>query len=47
MEELSLAVKIIMVIFGLGGIVALSVVPWLCIGDGIFGKEKEHRSKLK
>ena len=47
MEELSFAVKVVMVIFGLGGVFALSVVPWLCIGDGIFGKEKEYRSKLK
>ena len=47
MEELSFAVKVFMVIFGLGGVIALSVVPWLCIGDGVFTKEKPYCSKIK
>lgn len=44
MEELSLVVKIAMIIFGLGGVVALAIVPWACIGTGLFDKDKEYKS---
>lgn len=46
MEELSLVVKITMIIFGLGGIVALAIVPWACIGTGLYNKDKKYLSKL-
>lgn len=45
MEELSLPVKIAMIIFGLGGTIALAVVPWACIGTGLFEKNKNYQSK--
>ena len=45
MEELSLAVKVAMIIFGLGGVVALAVVPWACIGTGLFNKNKNYQSQ--
>ena len=46
MEELSLAVKVAMVIFGLGGVIALAIVPWACIGTGLFDKNKKYQSQL-
>lgn len=46
MDELSLAVKIAMIIFGLGGVVALAVVPWACIGTGLYDKNKKYLSRL-
>lgn len=46
MEELSFAVKVAMVIFGLGGVIALSIVPWACIGTGLFDKNKKYQSQL-
>ena len=45
MEELSLVVKITMVIFGLGGVIALSIVPWACIGTGLYDKDKKYLSQ--
>ena len=44
MEELSFTVKMAMVIFGLGGVVALAIVPWACIGTGLYDKNKEYQS---
>ena len=44
MEELSLAVKVAMVIFGLGGVIALAIVPWACIGTGLFDPNKKYQS---
>jgi len=46
MEELSIIVKIAMIIFGLGGVVALAIVPWACIGTGLFDEDKEYLSRL-
>lgn len=46
MEELSLIVKIAMIIFGLGGTFALAIVPWACIGTGLYDKDKEYQSHL-
>lgn len=46
MDELSLAVKIAMIIFGVGGVVALAVVPWACIGTGLYDKDKKYQSRL-
>ena len=44
MEELSLAIKITLIVFGLGGTVALAIVPWVCIGTGLYGKDKKYQS---
>lgn len=44
MEELTLAVKITLAIFGLGSCVALAIVPWACIGTGLFNKDQEYQS---
>lgn len=44
MDELSIGVKIIMIIFGVGGAVALAIVPWACIGTGLFKKNKQYQS---
>ncbi len=46
MEELSLAVKVAMIIFGLGGVVALAIVPWACIGTGLYDRDKKYLSRL-
>ncbi len=46
MEELSLAVKVAMIIFGLGGVIALAIVPWACIGTGLFDSNKKYQSEL-
>ena len=44
MEELSIAVKITMIIFGLGGVFALAIVPWACIGTGLYDEKKKYQS---
>ncbi len=44
MIELPTLTIIALVIFGLGGAVALSIVPWACIGTGLFDKEKKYQS---
>ncbi len=44
MEELSVGVKVAMIIFGLGGVIALAIVPWACIGTGLFNEKKEYQS---
>ena len=44
MEELSIIVKITMIVFGLGGVLALAIVPWACIGTGLYNKDKEYQS---
>jgi hypothetical protein len=44
MEELTFPVKIALAIFGLGGVVALAIVPWACIGTGLFEKDKKYQS---
>ena len=46
MEELSFIVKVAMIIFGLGGVFALAVVPWACIGTGLYDKDKKYQSQL-
>jgi len=28
--------------FGVGGVIALAVVPWICMGTGLSGKEPEY-----
>lgn len=43
MSELPILTIIALVIFGLGGSIALSVVPWACIGTGLIDKDKENR----
>ncbi len=45
MEELSLSIKILMMVVGLGGCIALAIVPWACIGIGLRDKNKEYRSR--
>lgn len=44
MEELTLATKIALAVFGLGSCVALSIVPWVCIGTGLFNKDQDYQS---
>lgn len=44
MEELDLVVKITLAIFGLGGVFALAIVPWACIGTGLYSKNKSYQS---
>jgi len=44
MPELSLAIKIGLFIFGLGGCIALAIVPWACIGTGLYDKKKKYQS---
>lgn len=39
MDPISLAA---IVIFGVGGVLALSVVPWICIGTGLKNPDKEY-----
>ena len=41
--ELGFAVKIALIIFGLGGVVALAIVPWACIGTGLYDKNKKYQ----
>lgn len=45
MEELSLAGKIALFIFGIGGAIALAIVPWACIGTGLYDKSKKYQSE--
>jgi hypothetical protein len=44
MFELDLATRIALFVFGIGGCVALAVVPWACIGTGLFDKRKRYQS---
>jgi hypothetical protein len=44
MYELSLAAKVALFIFGIGGAVALAIVPWACIGTGLYDKDKKYES---
>lgn len=39
MDPISLAA---IAIFGVGGVIALSIVPWVCIGTGLKDKNKEY-----
>ena len=45
MHELSIAAKVALFIFGVGGAVALSIVPWACIGTGLYSKDKKYQSE--
>lgn len=44
MQELPLLTIIALSVFGLGGAVALAIVPWACIGTGLFEKDKKYQS---
>lgn len=44
MPELDLAAKIALFIFGIGGCIALAIVPWACIGTGLYKKDKQYQS---
>ena len=44
MMELDLATRIALFVFGIGGCVALAVVPWACIGTGLIDKDKQYQS---
>ena len=44
MMELDLATRIALFVFGIGGCVALAVVPWACIGTGLIEKNKQYQS---
>ena len=45
MHELSIAARVALFIFGVGGAVALSIVPWACIGTGLYSKDKKYQSE--
>lgn len=42
--ELDLATRIVLFIFGIGGCVALAIVPWVCIGTGLYKNDKSYQS---
>jgi hypothetical protein len=42
--ELPLAIKVAIFIFGFGGTIALAIVPWACIGTGLYDKNKKYQS---
>lgn len=44
MIELDLATRVALFIFGIGGCVALAIVPWACIGTGLYKKDKSYQS---
>jgi hypothetical protein len=44
MEELTFATRIALAVFGLGGVVALAIIPWACIGTGLYEKDKKYQS---
>ena len=44
MNELELSIRILLFIFGIGGCVALAIVPWACIGTGLYKKDKSYQS---
>jgi len=44
MLELDLATRIALLIFGIGGCIALAIVPWACIGTGLYEKDKQYQS---
>jgi len=44
MIELDMATRIALFVFGIGGCVALAVVPWACIGTGLIDKNKQYQS---
>lgn len=44
MNELDLSIRILLFIFGIGGCVALSIVPWACIGAGLNNKDESYQS---
>ena len=43
METVSFGIKIALIIFGLGGVIALAIVPWACIGTGLYDKDKKYQ----
>ncbi len=43
MQELPPLIIGALIVFGLGGSIALAVVPWACIGTGLIDKDKENR----
>lgn len=44
MTELDLATRVLLFVFGIGGCVALAVVPWACIGTGLVSKDPRYVS---
>jgi len=44
MIELDIATRVALFVFGIGGCVALAVVPWACIGTGLIEKNKQYQS---
>jgi hypothetical protein len=44
MLELELATRVALFVFGIGGCVALAIVPWVCIGTGLYKKVKQYQS---
>jgi len=39
---MGIAAQIAIGFFGLGGVIALAVVPWICIGTGLKDPNKEY-----
>jgi hypothetical protein len=44
MNELEMTTRVVLFIFGIGGCVALAIVPWACIGTGLYEKNKRYQS---
>jgi hypothetical protein len=44
MIELEMATRVALFIFGIGGCVALAIVPWVCIGTGLYKKDTQYQS---
>ena len=41
--ELAFGIKVALIVFGIGGSVALAIVPWACIGTGLYDKNKKYQ----
>ena len=44
MLELAFGIKVGLFLFGIGGTIALAVVPWACIGTGLYDKSQQYQS---
>jgi len=40
--ELEIGTRIALTLFGLGGVIALAIVPWVCIGTGLKNKNIQY-----
>lgn len=44
MQELPFLTILALTVFGLGGAIALAIVPWACIGTGLYNQNKKYQS---